>query len=78
MEAAEARENLTSTDQELKRLCTVFGVSQSNQLYRILIAEDKTEATASILQTAHMKSEGRGGEKCGVGQIWDEVRGVCV
>ena len=78
MEAAEAREYSAAESEEVRRLCVVFGVSQSNQLYRILNANDKTEVTAGLVREEHVKSEGRGGSKCGIGEIWDEVRGICV
>jgi hypothetical protein len=81
MEAAATSEYTTSEaeNKELKRLCTVFGVSQSNRLYRLLNTNDKTEVTAQLIREEHVKSDpSRGGDSCEVGQIWDAVRGTCV
>ncbi len=79
MEAAEAREYSAAESEEVKRLCTVFGVSQSNALYRILSANDKVEMQKRIIQeTESLEQALRGSGKCPVGTVWDEARQECV
>jgi hypothetical protein len=80
MDAAPSENSNTMADNyELKRLCIIFGVTQSNTLYRILSANDKAEMMERINQeTESLKLALRGGEKCEDGKVWDEVRQQCV
>jgi len=64
-------------DAELKRLCAVFAVSQSNRLYRLLKAKNFAEATAQILREERIRLEGRGGDKCQEGTILNQATGKC-
>ncbi len=76
-----ASENLNnlSDSEELKRFCTVFGVMQSNTIYRILSGNDKAGMIERVIEeTENIKLNLRGSEKCENGQVWDEARGICV
>lgn len=74
----ESSNNYAAENEELKRLCTVFGVRQSNMLYHLLSAKDDAEKLERIKETTRIIGLERGGDKCEAGQIWDEVHGVCV
>lgn len=80
MEAAASMDlNATEKNQELKRLCITFGVTQSNALYRILSANDKAEMQKRIIEeTENLELALRGSGKCPVGTVWDEARQECV
>ncbi len=74
MNTNEAEEN-----NKLKRFCIVFGVTQSNTLYRILRSNDKAEMMERITQeTESLERASRGSGKCPVGTVWDEARQECV
>lgn len=78
-EAASEALNNNADSEELKRLCIIFGVTQSNTLYRILSAKDDAERSERIKEeTASFTAASRGAEKCTDGKVWDEVRQECV
>ena len=78
-EATSEALNNYAEDEALKRFCIIFGVAQSNKKYRILSAMGKAEMMELIeKETADLMARLRGSEKCDVGQVWDEARGMCV
>lgn len=80
MEAATNEKlNDWADSEELKRFCIIFGVRQSNAIYRILSANDKAEMIERVKEeTKSIKLSMRGGGKCSDGKVWDEARQECV